>query len=59
MSSVQVSYQRFMNAVALRVAPPRSSVSVEKPVKPAPVAAVETDAAVEISPLAKLKDFFR
>ena len=51
--------QRFMNAVALRVAPPRSSASVEKPVKAAPVAAVKTDAAVEISPLAKLKDFFR
>ncbi|MDZ4309607.1 MAG: aminoacyl-tRNA hydrolase [Cypionkella sp.] len=50
---------RFMNAVALRVAPPRSSASVEKPVKPAPVAAVKAEPAVEISPMARLKDFFR
>ncbi|OYU38289.1 MAG: aminoacyl-tRNA hydrolase [Pseudorhodobacter sp. PARRP1] len=49
---------RFMNAVALRTAPPRSSTSAEKPAKaakPAPPA----EPAAEISPLAKLKDFFR
>lgn len=51
--------QRFMNAVALRVAPPRSSGAVEKPVKSAPVAPAKAEAPVEVSPLAKLKDFFR
>lgn len=50
--------QRFMNAVALRVAPPRSSGGSEKPVK-APQAAVVVKPEAEISPLAKLKDFFR
>ena len=50
---------RFMNAVALRVAPPRSSTAAEdkpaKPVKPLPPA----EPAAEISPLARLKDFFK
>jgi PTH1 family peptidyl-tRNA hydrolase len=50
---------RFMNAVALRTAPPRSSTSVEKPAKPAPAAAPAPAPPAELSPLAKLKDFFR
>lgn len=53
--------QRFMNAVALRVVPPRSSAAdkPEKPAKPAKAAVVEPAPVAEISPLAKLKDFFR
>lgn len=59
---------RFMNAVALRVVPPRSSPpqrsggQAEKaasPVKPAKLVADVAKPAAEISPLAKLKDFFR
>ena len=50
---------RFMNAVALRVAPPRSSTAADgkpaKPPKPLPPA----EPAAEISPLARLKDFFK
>ncbi len=52
---------RFMNAVALRVAPPRSSKSTPKPKPPAPkqdkaVASPEKDSR---SPLQKLADKFR
>lgn len=50
---------RFMNAVALRTAPPRSSTSVEKTAKPAPAASAAPAPPAELSPLAKLKDFFR
>lgn len=58
---------KFMNAVALRVAPPRSSTSKPKPkpaasapksVEPTPKAA-EPDAVEEKSPLQKLMDKFR
>jgi peptidyl-tRNA hydrolase, PTH1 family len=56
---------RFMNAVALRTAPPRASTGTEKPNRPAkePKEAKAAPAAAEpaepSSPLAKLKDFFR
>ena len=46
---------RFMNAVALRVVPPRSSTKVEKPAKEAPPAPAKP----EPSPLQKLMDRFR
>jgi PTH1 family peptidyl-tRNA hydrolase len=50
---------RFMNAVALRTAPPRSSTSAEKTAKSAPAASAAPAPPAELSPLAKLKDFFR
>jgi len=57
---------KFMNAVTLRTAPPRSSAA-EKPAKPEPAkpepAKPEADPApvpaADASPLARLKDFFR
>jgi peptidyl-tRNA hydrolase, PTH1 family len=54
---------KFMNAVALRVAPPRSSTGAstgaEKPAKPAKAVPQSEPVAEPLSPLAKLKDFFR
>lgn len=47
---------RFLNAVSLRVAPPRSSTTAEKPVKEIAKAAPEEDAR---SPMQKLLDRFR
>jgi PTH1 family peptidyl-tRNA hydrolase len=47
---------RFMNAVALRTAPPRSSTTVEKPVKPAPAPVAEPDTR---NPMQKLLDRFK
>lgn len=47
---------RFLNAVSLRVAPPRSSTTVEKPVKEAAKAPPEEDSR---SPMQKLLDRFR
>ena len=50
---------KFMNAVALRVAPPRSSTSKPKP-KPAPAPkAAEPEPVEDKSPLQKLMDKFR
>ena len=50
---------KFMNAVALRVAPPRSSTSKPKP-KPTPAPkATEPEPVEEKSPLQKLMDKFR
>jgi peptidyl-tRNA hydrolase, PTH1 family len=51
---------RFMNAVALRTAPPRSSTT-DKSAKPAPAPPPLAEPASEpqSSPLARLKDFFR
>ena len=50
---------KFMNAVALRVAPPRSSTSKPKP-KPAPTPkATEPEPVEDKSPLQKLMDKFR
>ncbi len=54
---------RFQNAVALRMTPPRPSTGTQKPEKPSPVTATPTTppapAPADLSPLAKLKDFFR
>lgn len=47
---------RFMNAVALRTAPPRSSTTVEKPAKAAPAPVVEPDTR---NPMQKLLDRFK
>jgi PTH1 family peptidyl-tRNA hydrolase len=47
---------RFLNAVALRTAPPRSS---DKPAKPAPAAAPAPEADDTRSPVQKLLDRFR
>ena len=47
---------RFLNAVSLRVAPPRSSTTVEKPVKEAAKAPPAEDSR---SPMQKLLDRFR
>lgn len=47
---------RFMNAVALRTAPPRSSTTPEKPVKPAPAPVVAEDTR---NPMQKLLDRFK
>jgi len=47
---------RFLNAIALRVAPPRSSKSAPKPKTPAPVPESETETR---SPMQKLVDKFR
>ena len=49
---------KFLNAVALRTAPPRASTGTQAPVKPEkpPVSAPQT---VQISPLASLLDKFR
>ncbi|MBH1974187.1 MAG: aminoacyl-tRNA hydrolase [Rhodobacteraceae bacterium] len=47
---------RFMNAVALRTAPPRSSTSAEKPAKPAPAPVVAEDTR---NPMQKLLDRFK
>ena len=47
---------RFMNAVALRTAPPRSSTTTEKPVKPAPAPVAEPDTR---NPMQKLLDRFK
>lgn len=48
--------QRFLNAVALRTAPPRSSTTKEKPAPPAPAPKAEEDTR---SPMQKLLDRFR
>lgn len=48
--------QRFMNAVSLRTAPPRSSTTQDKTEAPAPSAKVEEDSR---SPMQKLLDKFR
>ncbi|MFM7445258.1 MAG: aminoacyl-tRNA hydrolase, partial [Tabrizicola sp.] len=48
--------QKFMNAVALRTAPPRSSTSKEKPEAPAPTPEPPQDTR---SPMQKLLDKFR
>lgn len=48
--------QKFMNAVSLRTAPPRSSTTKEKPEAPAPVPVVHED---KRSPMQKLLDRFR
>lgn len=48
--------QRFMNAVALRTAPPRSSATKDKPEAPVPEVKPVTDAR---SPMQKLLDKFR
>lgn len=52
---------RFQNAVALRMTPPRPSTGTQKPEKPSPVTATTppAPAPADLSPLAKLKDFFR
>ena len=51
---------KFMNAVALRVAPPRSSTSKPKPApKPAPLSEQVADEAEDKSPLQRLMDKFR
>ena len=50
---------RFMNAVALRVAPPRSSKTAEAAPKPAPPAEPPQDAPDTRNPLQKLVDRFR
>ena len=48
--------QRFLNAVTLRTAPPRSSTTKEKPEAPAPAPKVEEDTR---SPMQRLLDRFR
>ncbi|WP_333818268.1 aminoacyl-tRNA hydrolase [Tabrizicola sp.] len=48
--------QKFLNAVSLRTAPPRSSTTKEKPEAPAPTPKVEEDTR---SPMQKLLDRFR
>ena len=48
--------QKFMNAVSLRTAPPRSSTTKEQPEKPAPAPKAEEDTR---SPMQKLLDKFR
>jgi PTH1 family peptidyl-tRNA hydrolase len=48
--------QTFMNAVALRTAPPRSSTTKDRPAPPAPAAQPAEDAR---SPMQKLLDRFR
>ena len=48
--------QKFMNAVSLRTAPPRSSTTKEQPERPAPARKVEEDTR---SPMQKLLDKFR
>jgi PTH1 family peptidyl-tRNA hydrolase len=48
--------QKFMNAVSLRTAPPRSSTTKEKPEAPAPAAEPPEDTR---SPMQKLLDRFR
>ena len=47
---------KFLNAIALRVAPPRSSKSAPKPKTPTPTSEPETDTR---SPMQKLVDKFR
>lgn len=49
---------KFLNAIALRVAPPRSSKSAPKPEKPASIPE-PTEATDDRSPLQKLVDRFR
>ena len=48
--------QRFLNAVTLRTAPPRSSTTKGKPEAPAPAPKVEEDTR---SPMQRLLDRFR
>ena len=48
--------QKFMNAVSLRTAPPRSSTTKDKPEPPAPAPQPEADSR---SPMQKLLDRFR
>lgn len=48
--------QKFLNAVSLRTAPPRSSTTREKPEPPVPAPKVEEDSR---SPMQKLLDRFR
>jgi PTH1 family peptidyl-tRNA hydrolase len=48
--------QKFMNAVALRTAPPRSSTTKDKPEAPAPASVQAEDSR---SPMQKLLDKFR
>jgi peptidyl-tRNA hydrolase, PTH1 family len=57
---------RFQNAVALRMTPPRPSTGTQKPEKTGPAANAKPTAPspappapADLSPLAKLKDFFR
>jgi peptidyl-tRNA hydrolase, PTH1 family len=57
---------RFQNAVALRMTPPRPSTGTQKPEKTGPAANAKPatpspapPAPADLSPLAKLKDFFR
>jgi PTH1 family peptidyl-tRNA hydrolase len=50
--------QKFMNAVALRTAPPRSSTTREKPEAPAPAPAPQAETDTR-SPMQRLLDRFR